>query len=407
MYYISGTKNCYIDSKYNIVGDNISKINNNKIKVEIYKYTYVVNNDWLLDYAKANLDTSSKILYGKLNLLEFYHIPYTHIGKTYTRLICAFKIPVTIIYNRILYRVCPRFPRYAISTTGDVLDLKNMKYRKLTYTRDRYPNITLSNNDNKATALIHRLIAEAWLTNDNYYVKTVINHKDGIKHNCNASNLEWITYSGNNDHAISTRLTKQSYVLLAKNIDTGEITEHISMTKACSYIGRSRINSTYQKVIGSGRIIYSINGRFLIKYKHDNTSWDFLLLKNDSITVKKDRNVLCYNTKTKKLIRTKRSLINKTVDNSNSARIYKSLNTDGAYLAGVWACKYDNGKPFAVITNIKNLPRKVKIESTTDSRIFNSLREASTFFNIDKKTTHKYIIKNKQLNNYRLTYLNQ
>ncbi|MBL4898530.1 MAG: HNH endonuclease [Colwellia sp.] len=59
-------------------------------------------------------------------------------------------------------------------------------------------------NTNSKNQRLHRLICQTFIPNPNN--KPVVNHKDGVKHNNNLSNLEWTTYSENTQHAHDTGL---------------------------------------------------------------------------------------------------------------------------------------------------------------------------------------------------------
>ena len=55
-----------------------------------------------------------------------------------------------------------------------------------------YKMVHLQRNDGKwVYEYVHKLVAETFVPNPNNY--TIINHKDGNKHNNEATNLEWVS----------------------------------------------------------------------------------------------------------------------------------------------------------------------------------------------------------------------
>lgn len=96
---------------------------------------------------------------------------------------------------------------YEVSNLGQVKRITPDSMGRRTYTShlltlcknpQGYPIIVLTKNKERTTMTVHRLVAEAFLENtDN---KSEINHKDGIRHNNNIANLEWVTSSENRYH---------------------------------------------------------------------------------------------------------------------------------------------------------------------------------------------------------------
>ena len=105
---------------------------------------------------------------------------------------------------------------YEVSNTGFVRSLDrvyDLGYRKCLYkgklmqARDNgrgYLSVKLSKSNKARRVMLHRIIAQAFISNPFNY-KTV-NHKDGDKNNNTISNLEWCTQKQNVEHAIRTGL---------------------------------------------------------------------------------------------------------------------------------------------------------------------------------------------------------
>lgn len=82
--------------------------------------------------------------------------------------------------------------------------VKRERILKVTVNSGGYPHCDVYKNGKHETVSVHRLVADAFISNpDNL---PCVNHKDGDKTNNNVSNLEWVTYKENTAHAVSTGL---------------------------------------------------------------------------------------------------------------------------------------------------------------------------------------------------------
>jgi len=116
-----------------------------------------------------------------------------------------------------MWKQIKNFPNYYVNENGDVksatrtitdsvghvYELGERILRPRTAGKG-YLSVCLRKNGKSTSYYIHRLVAETFLDNPNNL--TVVNHKDGNKHNNNINNLEWVTYSDNNQHAYDTSL---------------------------------------------------------------------------------------------------------------------------------------------------------------------------------------------------------
>lgn len=117
-----------------------------------------------------------------------------------------------------IWKPIPNFEGfYEVSNLGRVKALKRKKncnkgwgwikehIMKQTTANSEYYRVPLTNKEHiKKYYLVHRLVAETFIENENSY--PIVNHIDGNKLNNNVDNLEWCTYQENIKHAIKIGL---------------------------------------------------------------------------------------------------------------------------------------------------------------------------------------------------------
>lgn len=98
--------------------------------------------------------------------------------------------------------------RYLIGTDGTVWSKRRNKFIAQRLDKDGYPRVNLYEGTRVQTVRIHRLLALAFIKNDDPEIKKEVNHIDGNKANNELSNLEWVTSSKNQKHAYEKGLQK-------------------------------------------------------------------------------------------------------------------------------------------------------------------------------------------------------
>ena len=153
---------------------------------------------------------------------------------------------------------------YQISNTGQVKSVKhrNGKILKPTMDRDGYLHVGLHKDRKCVTKIVHRLVAHAFIPNPKNLPQ--INHKNEIRNDNRAENLEWCTAKYNCNYglhsqnaAIAQRGKKHTWEHIKKirehatnipvimcDIEGNEIKRFISASEAGRYVHGNATNVT-------------------------------------------------------------------------------------------------------------------------------------------------------------------
>lgn len=98
---------------------------------------------------------------------------------------------------------------YQVSNFGEIKNIKTNRILKAGINSDGYYCVVLRKNNNQKSFKVHRLVAQAFICNPEN--KKQVNHKNGVKTDNRAINLEWNTCKENINHAWKNNLAKGKY----------------------------------------------------------------------------------------------------------------------------------------------------------------------------------------------------
>ena len=119
---------------------------------------------------------------------------------------------------------------------------------------DGYLVVNLHKDGVSDVVPVHLLVARNFLPNTNNL--PTVNHIDGNKLNNNVTNLEWVTYSENNVHALRMGLRKPRGTPVAQYTTDGELVA----------IYKSSYEATRQTGLSFNNISHCLNGRARTAY---------------------------------------------------------------------------------------------------------------------------------------------
>ena len=104
------------------------------------------------------------------------------------------------------WKVVKEFPNYEVSSLGRVRSSRTKTLRHAYIGNNGYPVFKFIKDGHRYSKQLHRIVATEFIDNPMNY--PIINHIDGNKENNSIDNLEWCTYSHNNQHAYDMGLKK-------------------------------------------------------------------------------------------------------------------------------------------------------------------------------------------------------
>lgn len=134
-----------------------------------------------------------------------------------------------------IWKKLPNLGKYKISNTGEIYSEYIGGIMKPSMDRYGYMKIKLRKDDGGVFyTTIHRLVATCFLENPLNLPQ--VNHKDGVKTNNCADNLEWVTVKENINHSYETGLNKNINPVVLEDLSTGKIVNFKSLKNVARWL---------------------------------------------------------------------------------------------------------------------------------------------------------------------------
>lgn len=156
------------------------------------------------------------------------------------------------------WKEIPNFPNYRVSSCGRIMN-KNTKRLLKPDSNSKYYSVNLYKNNKQYKFLIHRLVYEVF-NEDKIEDGYVINHIDGNKINNCLNNLEKITRTENNLHAVyKIKTTKNTKEVSQYDLNLKLIKTYPSIAEAQRQTGINNISRAAKQHTKAGSFYWKFN----------------------------------------------------------------------------------------------------------------------------------------------------
>lgn len=260
----------------------------NKLKLEpivINGKTFIKPKKWIKNYLDYGyiIPKDYTFLINRLVFME-----HKVIGKPKEeQIIPVFLEPHDIMINEKRWRVCPINPFIHVTEEGEFGYIerdnfgKEKGFRYMGFGKNntnsfyKYKTYKTTIHNKAITYNIHKLIASAFIPNDNYFKYYFVDHVNGNKEDNRACNLKWTSLESNTAKQfdfLKGNVSEANY--LVRNIDTGEIRSFISKNDISLHYKSSRKILSSNK-FEKGQIFVFKVGRFEILPAANFQGWAY------------------------------------------------------------------------------------------------------------------------------------
>lgn len=205
---------------------------------------------------------------------RLFEVRFTPVNPKLRKLVCG-QMPVIRkpIEVKPGFRLVLPYSHLAVSRNGRVLSWKSGEIHDKFSMAKKYLIFNTRSPDKSRNTIVgvHRLVALAWVPNKDWMETYIVNHRDGVRDHNVASNLEWVSFTGNSDHAIETGARPEA--ITCRVLDTVSDTEHsfASQRRAAEFMGlEPDALKAITRYLTPGK---RIGGRYEFRTSGDDRPW--------------------------------------------------------------------------------------------------------------------------------------